>query len=125
MPSLFRILCRFGALAAGIALLAAAPAAPTGDPYDVYVLLPLSGSVSFYATAQQQTFKAIEAEANRTGGIGGRPLHFVIQDDQSDPRVDVQLASGIIAKNVPLILGPTYVASCLSIAPLVRNGPVM
>jgi branched-chain amino acid transport system substrate-binding protein len=49
----------------------------------------------------------------------------VIADDQSQPAMAVQLANGIIAKNVPLILGPTYVASCLSIAPLVRNGPVM
>jgi branched-chain amino acid transport system substrate-binding protein len=126
MPSLFRVLRRLGVLAAGIGLLAAAPAAPSGDPYDVYVLLPLSGSVSFYATAQQQTFKAIEAEANRTGGIGGRPLHFVIQDDQSDPRVDVQLASGIIAKNVPVILGPTNTAQCNAVSALVKvAGPVI
>ena len=53
MPSPFRVLRRLGALVAGIGMLAAAPAAPTGDPYDVYVLLLLSGSVSFYATAQQ------------------------------------------------------------------------
>ena len=112
-------------LAAGIGLLAASGPA-SGDPYDVYVLLPLSGSVAFYAVAQQQTFKAIEAETNRTGGIGGRPLHFVIQDDQSDPRLDVQLASGIIAKNVPVILGPTNTAQCNAVAPLVKEkGPVV
>jgi branched-chain amino acid transport system substrate-binding protein len=52
-------------------------------------------------------------------------VHFVVSDDQSQPAVAVQLANGIIGKHVPVMLGPTYVASCLAVAPLVRaNGPV-
>ena len=126
MPAFFRRFRCAALLVATAGLLGAAPPSVSGDPYNVYVLLPLSGSVSFYAVAQQQTFKAIEDETNRAGGIGGRPLHFVIQDDQSDPRVDVQLANGIIAKNVPVILGPTNTAQCNAVAPLVKTaGPVV
>jgi branched-chain amino acid transport system substrate-binding protein len=62
---------------------------------------------------------------NRDGGIRGQPVHFVIADDQSQPTVAVQLATAIIQKHVPVLLGSTYVASCLAIAPLVRAaGPV-
>lgn len=116
------------ALFALVALLACAGTPLAGgaaDPYDVYVLLPLTGSVSFYAGSQQQVFRAIEAFVNRHGGIKGRPLHFVIQDDQSNPQVDVQLANEIFAKNVPVMLGPTNTAQCGAVAPLVKNGPVI
>ena len=97
---------------------------PAADPYDVYVLLPLTGSVAFYADAQQQSLKVIEDQTNRHGGIAGRPLHFVIQDDQSNPQLDIQLANQIFAKNVPVLLGPTLTAQCNAVMPLVnKDGP--
>lgn len=108
-----------------LALLAMPRLAGAADPYDVYVLLPLTGSVSFYANSQQQALKTVEAYINKTGGIGGRPLHFVIQDDQSNPQIDVQLANEIFAKKVPVLLGPTNTAQCGAVAPLVVNGPVV
>lgn len=95
------------------------------EPYDIYAILALTGPFSFLGNAEAASLRTIEAMVNRSGGIRGQPIRFVIQDDQSNPSVAVQLANGIIAKRVPVILGPTYVASCLSVAPLVRaNGPV-
>lgn len=125
MSSIPRTFLRFAVGVLGLALLAVPMAGLAADPYDVYVLLPLTGSVSFYAQSQQQTLKAIENATNKSGGIGGRPLHFVIQDDQSNPQIDVQLANEIFAKNVPVMLGPTNTAQCNAVAPLVKNGPVI
>jgi branched-chain amino acid transport system substrate-binding protein len=49
----------------------------------------------------------------------------VISDDQSDPKTALQLAQGLIAKGVPIILGPVAPDSCAAIAPLVaQNGPL-
>lgn len=112
----------------GLALLLfAAPlagrAAP--EPYEINVLLPLTGAVSFIGMPEEQTLRAVEAWANRTGGIGGRPVKFVVHDDQSNPQVDVQLATQVFTKNVPVMLGPTMTAQCNAVSPLVKEGPVI
>src|SRR5262249_7819270 len=43
---------------------------------------------------------------------------------QSNPQVSVQLASQLIAKNVPLFLGPSISAMCGAVSGLLANGPV-
>jgi branched-chain amino acid transport system substrate-binding protein len=116
----------FAALAA-VALLAPAAAAPAraAEPYQINTILSLTGPLSFLGLSQQLSLKTIETLVNKKGGINGQPIHFVIVDDASQPAVAVQLANGIIAKHVPIIMGPTYSASCDAIGPVVRtNGPV-
>lgn len=116
---------RLLAVVAAAALLVPAAPARAADPYDIYVILALTGPFAFLGGAEQASLRTIEGIANKQGGIRGRPVHFIIADDQSQPSVAVQLANGIIAKNVPVMLGPTYVASCFAVAALVRaNGPV-
>jgi branched-chain amino acid transport system substrate-binding protein len=100
-------------------------AARAADPYEINAILSLTGTFAFLGTAEAKSLQTLEPLINKQGGINGQPVHFVIQDDQSQPAVAVQLANAIIAKKVPVMLGPTYVASCLAVAPLVRaNGPV-
>jgi branched-chain amino acid transport system substrate-binding protein len=62
---------------------------------------------------------------NARGGIHGRKVHFVLQDDQSNPQVSVQLTNGVFAKHPIVILGSTLVAQCNAMAALVKdNGPM-
>ena len=108
------------------ALIAVLPCATrAADPFEINVIIPLSGPGTFLGHAWQQAMEALETQTNRTGGIQGRQVHFVIQDDQSQPQVALQLAQGIIAKNVPVILGSGLTALCNAEAPLARNGPVI
>jgi branched-chain amino acid transport system substrate-binding protein len=125
MPVLRRLLTLTLTLALAWVCALSPAAVRAADPYDIYVLLPLSGYLSFYAGSQQQVYAAIESAVNKTGGIGGRPVHFVIDDDQSDPKVDVELFNQIAAKGVPVILGPTNTSQCNALMPLVKNGPVI
>ena len=101
----------------------AAPAR-AADPYDVNVILSLTGAGAFLGVSEAKAISAIEALTNRSGGIKGRPVHFVIADDQSNPQVAVQLVNGLIAKQAPVIVGPSYSATCYAVVPIVRNGPV-
>jgi branched-chain amino acid transport system substrate-binding protein len=118
-----RRLCAAMLILTGVAGLAST--ARAADPYEINAILSLTGRVSFVGTTDQQALKALEALINRTGGIHGRPLSFVISDDQSDPKTALQLAQGLIAKGVPIILGPVAPDSCAAIAPLVaQNGPL-
>ena len=95
------------------------------DPYEINVILSETGPFAFLGAEEATSLKALELLENKAGGINGRPIHFVIADDQSTPIVGVQLANAIIAKHVPVLLGSTNLGSCLAIAPLVRqNGPL-
>jgi branched-chain amino acid transport system substrate-binding protein len=114
-------------LAAALALTSAGSAGaapPTGPPYEINAIVSLSGNGAFIGAQEVQALEACEPVVNRSGGIHGRPVHFVISDDQSNPSVAVQLANAIIAKNVPVILGPALGATCRAIVALIKNGPV-
>jgi branched-chain amino acid transport system substrate-binding protein len=106
--------------------LAAAPLATAhaAEPFTIYGILSLTGSGAFLGKQEQQSLNAYAKMINEKGGIDGRPIRFEISDDSSSPSTAVQLANSIIAKNVPLMVGPTLVASCKAVAPLVANGPV-
>lgn len=93
-------------------------------PYEINVILPLTGYGAFLGKEEQVALRVIEERVNKAGGIRGRPVKFAIQDTQSNPQVAVQLANGIIAKKAPFFLGSTIVADCNATAPLLKDGPV-
>jgi branched-chain amino acid transport system substrate-binding protein len=117
---------RLAAVVLGAGLLAAlSPAARAADPVQINAILSLTGAYAFVGTSEVNALKALEGYANKTGGIGGRPVSFVITDDQSNPQISLQLAQGLIAKRVPVIFGPGNAASCSAVTPLVHDGPVV
>lgn len=95
-------------------------------PYEVNAIVSLTGSGAFFGASAGKTLKLEEQLVNAHGGINGRPIAIVEWDDQSSPQVAVQLANQLIAKRVPLIIGPSLTATCQAVAPLVAtSGPVM
>lgn len=111
---------------ASILLFVAPTAGVAAEPYNINMILALSGAGTFIGNQQWQAAQALEGSVNRSGGITGRPIKFVAKDDQSNPQIAVQLARELIAQHVPVIVGPTVTASCNAVAPLVqRDGPVV
>jgi branched-chain amino acid transport system substrate-binding protein len=104
--------------------LLASASARAADPVTIDVLLALTGPGAFLGQGEQQALQLAEKRVNETGGIGGRPLSFRFHDDQTNPQVAVQLAAEIIASKPQLLLGPSLVATCRAVAPLVKDGPV-
>lgn len=108
-----------------LALTCAPRAAGAADPYEIDAILGLTGGYAFVGNGLRQGLQGYEDTINKAGGVNGRPIKFVYSDDQSNPQVAVQLVNGLIAKKVPLILGPTGVANCNAVAPLVKDGPTL
>jgi branched-chain amino acid transport system substrate-binding protein len=100
-------------------------AVTAADPYEINVIVPLTGPFSFLGKGEQAGLRGVETAVNKAGGVDGRPIAFVFSDDQGSPQTSVQLASALIAKKVPLIMGPSSLGSCAAIAPLVKDGPVL
>lgn len=100
--------------------------AGAADPFVINVILPLTGSSSFAGHELQSALVGLQDYVNKTGGVRGRPIEFAVQDDQTNPQLTVQLVNGLIAKGIPLVLGPDLTAPCAAAAPLgQKSGPVM
>jgi branched-chain amino acid transport system substrate-binding protein len=101
------------------------PASAQAAPVEITTILALTGPAAFIGGNEQKALAVLEALVNKSGGIKGRPVHFAIVDDQSNPTVSVQLVNGFVEKKVPLILGPSFTATCQADGPLVaKSGPV-
>jgi branched-chain amino acid transport system substrate-binding protein len=117
-------------LGLAVTALLAAPFQPApgraAEPFEINVIVSLTGPFAFIGSSEAASVRAIETIVNKSGGIKGQPIKMVIQDDQSTPAVALQLANGVIAKKANVLLGPTYLASCLAVAPAVtaNGGPV-
>jgi len=110
---------------AAIAAVTAVAGAQSRPPYEINAVLSLSGPAAFFGISSSKTLKVMEDMVNGGGGIGGRPIKIVLWDDQSQPQVGVQLVNDLIAKHVPVIIGPSNTAVCSAIGPLIaKTGPV-
>jgi branched-chain amino acid transport system substrate-binding protein len=103
---------------------ASVPAGAAEAPFEINVILPLSGGAAFLGKSEKETIALAEKAINQQGGVQGRPIRFALHDGQSNPQVAVQLANAIMGAHPSIIIGPTLVATCNAIAPLMRNGPV-
>jgi len=100
-------------------------AAPAQEPpFDLDVVISLTGPGGFAGQANQKSLAVFEALVNAQGGIRGRPLHLVFHDDQTNPQTAVQLMNGILARHPPVVVGPAFAALCNAVAAMVPNGPV-
>lgn len=111
-------------LIAALFALQSPKAAPAADPYEINVIVPLTGIGAFLGKNEAAALAIVEKNVNASGGVRGRPVKFVIEDDQSNPQVAVQLLGGVIAKHAPIVLGSTLAAMCGAMLPLVKDGPV-
>src|SRR5665213_2055926 len=99
-------------IAACAALPPAGVARAAAPPFEIPVIIALTGGGAFLGRQEHQALTVEEQVVNQAGGIHGRAVHFVFQDDQSSPQLAVQLATTALVANPPVILGSTLVASC-------------
>jgi branched-chain amino acid transport system substrate-binding protein len=116
------------ALIAALILLPGSGRAPAAaaDPVELNVVISMTGQGAFLGSELKESMQLAAEVANKSGGIGGRPLKVNFYDDQTNPQVAVQLFSQLGAKHVPVVVGPSFTAPCLAAAATVQaNGPVL
>lgn len=93
-------------LALGAILATATAALPQATPLEINAIMPLTGPAAFLGSEEAKGYGVVADAVNKAGGIKGRPVKFVIQDDATVPANSVQLLSGLIAKKTNVVLGP-------------------
>ncbi len=76
------------------------------EPIRIGVILPLSGSQANFGEMQKNSYEMVKEQVNANGGIDGKQLEFVYEDDTGKPDVGRASAEKLINVNkVPLIAG--------------------
>src|SRR5947199_3904026 len=98
-----------GAFAAGlvVAFVLGAVAAPSGSPIKIGGTLALTGPLAATALLHKITAEIYVEELNRGNGLLGRPVEWILLDDQSKPEVTRSLYEKLITVDkVDLLMGP-------------------
>jgi branched-chain amino acid transport system substrate-binding protein len=92
--------------------------------YRVGVVIPLSGSAEAYGRNVENGLRLALDEINAKGGVKGKHIDLLIEDDQSDEKVAVQKAKPMM-DNVPLIIGGVTSNVALALAPVCQAKKVV
>jgi branched-chain amino acid transport system substrate-binding protein len=99
------------------------PTTPTTkETIKIGAILPLSGKNALNGQYIQQAIILAQEEINQNGGINGKKLEIIFEDDQCDPKVGATIAKKLInIDKVPLVLGPWCSSVALAVAPTFEN----
>lgn len=86
------------------------------------VITPLTGANSSFGQSAKKGVQLLEEETNKAGGINGRKVQFLIQDDESKPSTAVTVAQKFInSDKVCGIVGPLTSTCANSVAPICQR----
>lgn len=99
-----------------LALTGMAGAAIAADPIRIGAILSTTGPGAGAGIPQRNGLQLAVKLANEKGGINGRPVQLIVEDDGSSPDVAVTKANNLIfSQKVEAIIGPTLTASTLAV----------
>ncbi len=98
---------------AGLGLLALIMPGPAlaQDTIKVGIVLPLTGEQAKFGEIEKQSFDLALEEINAAGGINGKKLEFLIEDDTGRPDVGRSVGEKLITKDQVVMLGGGYASS--------------
>ncbi len=112
------------ALAVGAGSAGAAEAA--GEPIYLGVSGPLTGPNAQYGAQWKQGFDLALDQINGSGGIKGRPLRYLFEDTQSDPKQTVAVAQKFIAdKRIVAELGDFSSPASMAASPIYQRAGLL
>lgn len=90
----------------------------SGDVIKIGAIGPLSGSASTYGISVKEGAQLLEEEINKAGGINGKQIKFLFEDDQATADAAMQAFNKLVdSDGVCAILGGVTSGATLAIAP--------
>src|SRR6266481_7278138 len=111
---------RRAALAGGVAAVASpAVLRAQAEPIKIATLTPLTGAGGPYGPVMAKAAAAVVEEVNQAGGVLGRRVQLVSEDDQTSPEAGVRAARKLIdVDKVAAIMGTWASSVTTAVAPL-------
>lgn len=114
------------ALAAGMALVVPEGSVGASEPVKVGVIVSLVGPAAGVGIANHRGFQLAVEEINRSGGIKGRPIKLIVEDDAGNPaRANTAATKLIHRDNVVAILGASITPTSLAVSQVTNPNRVV
>src|SRR6185295_12725288 len=92
-----------------------------GDKVRIGVLMPLTGDTANFGISSSNAIRMAADEMNNGGGINGKQIELLIEDDRSDPTEAANIATKFVSQdNVHAILGEVGSTRTLAAAPIAQ-----
>ncbi len=116
----------FGLACASLALLAFSCSKTEGDTVKIGGIAPLSGAVAVYGVECKNGIDLAVEEINAAGGINGKKIEFVCEDDEGSPDKTVNAFKKLTTKDgVKIIIGSLTSGCTQAITTLSQAGKVL
>lgn len=100
-------------------------AAPTGEPIVVGAVVSATGPAAPLGEPERATLRMMEKQVNEAGGVLGRPLKIIIEDDQTNPKEAVTATQKLIQQEkVVAIIGSSISPSVLAMKPITAQAKI-
>jgi urea transport system substrate-binding protein len=91
------------------------------EPIKIGAVLPFSGGVELYGRQAKLGLDLAAKDINAGGGILGRPVEVIYEDDKTDPAAAVDATRKLIERDgVLAVVGPITSRNLIAIAPVVE-----
>ena len=102
--------------------IALASGANSAEPIKIGAVLPFSGGVELYGKQAKLGLDLAAKDINAGGGILGRPVEIIYEDDKTDPVAAVEATQKLVARDGLLALaGPITSRNLDAMAPVVEG----
>ncbi|MBI5582878.1 MAG: ABC transporter substrate-binding protein [Deltaproteobacteria bacterium] len=91
------------------------------ESYKIGFLGPLTGRQADLGVAGRNGAILAVEEINKAGGIGGRPIELLVEDDRNDPREGEQAGTRLIKAGVLTVVGPMTSGIAEAVLPLMNR----
>jgi len=111
----------FGCIA-GICLLFSVAGAYAAEEVAVGSITPLSGKLAVYGEGFQQSMLLALEEVNAAGGINGKPMKILYEDNNSTAKDSVSAIQKLITVHkLPVLFGPAASSNFLAVCPIAQE----
>jgi len=98
----------------------------TASAVKIGAVFPLTGDVASYGHAAQRGIELGVTEINEAGGVGGRPIEIVYEDDQNQPATAINAMRKLVSVDgVQVILGSAASSVTLALCPVAQENNVV
>ncbi len=120
-----RILLSLGLISSLLFAFACQPSGGGGDKVRIGVFMSLTGSTANFGISSVNGIKMAADEVNAAGGINGKPVELLVQDDRSDASEAATIVTKFVTQDqVHAILGEVASSRSIAAAPIAQNAKI-
>jgi branched-chain amino acid transport system substrate-binding protein len=83
----------------------AAPGAGGGDKIKIGLQAPLTGDYAYEGKGMEKAVKLLVEQTNAAGGINGKQIELIVEDDKGDPKEAALVADRMVSNKVAAVIG--------------------